>query len=95
MYIFPSGTTISDSQLATLLEKENTLSCFDTKSLTTAQIKVIAKDATLQKMKSKKSSAIVAIDKSDAPMYKYIFESRNIDKEFRQFPVSGVFSKTN
>lgn len=93
VYIFPSGTTISDSQLATLLEKENTLSCFDTKSLTTAQIKVIAKDATLQKMKSKKSSAIVAIDKSDAPMYKYIFESRNIDKEFRQFPVSGVFSK--
>lgn len=60
--------------------------------MTTAQIKVIAKDTTLQKMKSKKSSAIVAIDKSDAPMYKYIFESRNIDKEYRQFLVGGIFS---
>lgn len=92
VYIFPSGTQISDAQLDALLEKENALSCFDTKSLTTAQIKVIAKDTTLQKMKSKKSRAIVAIDKSDAPMYKYIFESRNVDKEFRQFSVSGVFS---
>lgn len=92
VYIFPSGTKISDAQLDALLEKGNALSCFDTKSLTTAQIKVIAKDTTLQKMKSKKSRAIVAIDKSDAPMYKYIFESRNVDKEFRQFPVGGVFS---
>jgi len=92
VYIFPSGTTISEAQLDALLEKDNALSCFDTRSLTTAQIKVIAKDSTLQKMKSKKSRAIIAIDKSDAPMYKYIFESRNVDKEFRQFPVSGVFS---
>lgn len=93
VYIFPSGTKISDAQLTALLEKENVLSCFDTKSLTTAQIKIIAKDTNLQKMKSKKTKAIVAIDKSDAPMYKYIFESRNLDKEFRQFPVNGIFSK--
>lgn len=92
VYIFPSGTSLSDIQLTTLLEKENTLSCFDTKSLTTAQIKIIAKDTNLQKMKLKKSRAIIAIDKSDAPMYKYIFESRNIDKEYTQFSVSGVFS---
>lgn len=92
VYIFPSGTIISDEQLAALLEKENVLSCFDTKSLTTAQIKFIANDSTLQKMKTKKSKALVAIDKSDAPMYKYIFESRNLDKEFKQFPMSGVFS---
>ena len=92
VYLFPSGTRISDAQLAVLLEKENALCCFDTKSLTTAQVKIVAKDTTLQKMQSKKSRAIIAIDKSDAPMYKYIFESRNLDKEFRQFPVSGVFS---
>lgn len=30
VYIFPSGTKISDAQLAVLLEKENALSCFDT-----------------------------------------------------------------
>lgn len=93
VYFFPSGTKISEAQLNELLEKGNALSCFDTKSLTTAQIKFIAKDSTLQKMKSKKSRMIVAIDKSDAPMYKYIFELRNVDKEFRQFPVSGVFSE--
>lgn len=92
VYIFPSGTKISQAQLDALLEKENALSCFDTKSLTTAQIKFIAKDSTLQKMKSKKARAIIVIDKSDAPMYKYIFESRNVDKDFREFPVSGVFS---
>ena len=92
VYVFPSGTKLSEAHLTALLEKDNALSCFDTKSLTTAQVKIIAKDSTLQKMKSKKSRAIIAIDKSDAPMYKYIFESRNLDKEFRQFPVSGVFS---
>lgn len=92
VYIFPSGTKLSDAQLNALLDKENAVCCFDTKTLTTAQIKVIAKDLTLQKMKSKKSRAVIAIDKSDAPMYKYIFESRNLDKEFRQFSVRGVFS---
>lgn len=92
VYIFPSGTKLSEAHLCALLEKSNTISCFDTKSLTTAQVKMIARDTTLQKIKSKKSKAIIAIDKSDAPMYKYIFESRNSDKEFRQFAVSGVFS---
>ena len=92
VYIFPSGTKLSDLQLNALLEKENAVSCFDTKTLTTAQIKVIAKDSSLQRMKSKKSRVVIAIDKSDAPMYKYIFESRNLDKEFRQFPLRGVFS---
>ena len=92
VYIFPSGTTISDIQLSALLEKENAVSCFDTKSLTTAQIKIIANDSTLQRMKAKESRAIIAIDKSDAPMYKYIFESRNCDKDFQMFPVNSIFS---
>lgn len=92
VFLFPSGTTISDEQLSALLEKENSLSCFDTKSLTTAQIKAIANDSTMLTIKAKKSRVIIAIDKSDAPMYKYIFESRNLYKEFRLVSVNGIFS---
>lgn len=92
VYIFRSGTKLNDPQLEALLGKNNVVSCFDTKTLTTAQIKMLAKDSTLHKLKVKKSRAIVAIDKSDAPMYKYIFESRNLDKEFKQFPVHGLFT---
>lgn len=92
VYIFPSGTKISDVQLETILKKENTLSCFDTKSLTTSQIKVISQSKNLRQVKSKGSCIVVAIDKSDAPMYKYIFESRNSDRDFRQLPVKGFFS---
>lgn len=92
VYIFPSGTKISDVQLETLLKKENALSCFDTKSLTTSQIKVISQSKNLQRVKLKGSCIVVAINKSDAPMYAYIFESRNSDRDFRQIPVKSFFS---
>lgn len=39
VYIFPAGTTITEEQLDALVQKENALHCFDSKSLTTAQIK--------------------------------------------------------
>lgn len=52
------------------------LYCFDTKSLTTAQIKMICKENNLDHLKREKSSAVIVIDASDAPMYKYIFEAR-------------------
>ena len=41
VYIFPSGTNISQEQLDVLLGKKDTLLFFDARSLTTAQIKFI------------------------------------------------------
>lgn len=94
VYIFPSGVKLTDTQLRALMGKTNALYCFDTKSLTTAQIKMICKENNLDHLKREKSSAVIVIDASDAPMYKYIFEARNAAREFRQFRVSSVFDDT-
>lgn len=89
VYIFPSGTTLTFSQLDLLLKKENSLLCFDSKSLTTSQIKMICTEKKIDELKKIKSSALIVIDASDAPMYKYIFEARNSSREFQQFWISG------
>lgn len=90
VYIFPSGTNLTDTQLDFLLTKENSLYCFDSKSLSTAQIKKISQNAKLNEIKARRSCAIIVIDASDAPMYKYIFEARNLAKEFPQTRISGI-----
>lgn len=94
VYIFPSGVKLTDTQLRTLMEKTNALYCFDTKSLTTAQIKMICQENNLDHLKREKSNAVIVIDASDAPMYKYIFEARNVARKFRQFWVNSVFDDT-
>lgn len=91
VFIFPSGVKLTDTQLKILLEKGNSLYCFDTKSLTTAQIKMICRESNLDQLKRENSNAVIAIDASDAPMYKYIFEARNVAREFKQFWISSVF----
>lgn len=72
VYVFPSGIKLTDSQVEVLLEKKNALYCFDAKSLSTYQIKKLCDESTLDKIKSKESSAVIVIEASDAPMYKYI-----------------------
>ena len=94
VYIFPSGVKLADTQLSALMEKPNALYCFDTKSLTTTQIKMICNEHKLDQLKRNNSNAVIVIDASDAPMYKYIFEARNAAREFRQFWVSSVFDDT-
>ena len=90
VYLFPSGTNISDTQLDVLLTKEEALYCFDSKSLSTAQIKRLSQGAELDKIKAHRLCAIIVIDASDAPMYKYIFEARNQAQDFPQTRISGV-----
>ena len=92
VYIFPSGIRLTDSQLGVLLEKEDALYCFDAKSLNTYQVKKLCDERTLDKIKSKRSSAVIVIEASDAPMYKYIFEAHNATRTFQQFWISGVFN---
>lgn len=90
VYIFPSGTNLTDTQLDFLLTKENALYCFDSKSLSTAQIKKLSQGTKLAEIKAHRSCAVIVIDASDAPMYKYIFEARNLAQDFPQVRISGV-----
>lgn len=90
VYIFPSGTNISDDRLEYLLRKEGALFCFDSKTLSTAQIKRISSGSELDEIKMRHSCAIVVVDASDAPMYKYIFEARNTARDFPNIRISGV-----
>lgn len=91
VYLFPSGTDIPDENLDTLLQKENAVFCFDAKSLKVAQIKKISVASELDKIKKNRSHAIIVVDSSDAPMYKYIFEARNTYREFELFNVDSSF----
>ena len=91
VYIFPSGSKLTERQLEALLEKKNSLYCFDARSLTTSQIKTICTEKRLDQIKRNNSTAVIVIDASDAPMYKYIFEARNVAREFRQFWIKSVF----
>lgn len=93
VYIFPSGTKIADDVLDILVQKDNALYCFDSKSLTTAQIKRISSKGVLDRVKNKGSNILIVIDKSDAPMYKYIFEARNISKKFTIFSLDSRFDE--
>lgn len=93
VYIFPAGTVISDDQLDVLIQKDNALHCFDSKSLTTTQIKKISNESILDIVKKNGSSIIIVIDKSDAPMYKYIFEARNAARDFMIFSLNSKFDK--
>lgn len=93
VYIFPAGTTITDEQIDTLIQKENALHCFDSKSLSTAQIKKISNESVLDAVARKNSNIIIVIDKSDAPMYKYIFEARNVSRKFTIFSINSKFDQ--
>lgn len=94
VYLFPAGTTITEEQLDALVQKENALHCFDSKSLTTAQIKKISSELVLDGIKKKGSNILIVIDKSDAPMYKYIFEARNASRKFTIFSLNSQFDKS-
>lgn len=94
VYIFPAGTTITEEQLDALVQKENALHCFDSKSLTTAQIKKVSSELVLDGIKKKRSNILIVIDKSDAPMYKYIFEARNASRKFTIFSLDSQFDKS-
>lgn len=94
VYIFPAGTTITEEQLDALVQKENALHCFDSKSLTTAQIKKVSSELVLDGIKKKGSNILIVIDKSDAPMYKYIFEARNASRKFTIFSLDSQFDKS-
>ena len=91
VYIFPSGTKLSNRQLDSLTLKSNAIFCFDSKTLTNAQIKTICEEKKLEQIRKSNSSAIIVIDSSDAPMYEYIFEARNISREFPQIKISSIF----
>ncbi len=94
VYIFPSGTNLTEEQLNVLLRKENSLFCFDSKTLSTAQIKRMSNEVELERIKANHSCAVIVIDATDAPMYKYIFEARNLAREFPQTRISGIFNET-
>lgn len=91
VYLFPSGTNLTNAQLDGLLQKEDSLLCFDSKSLSTAQIKRLSQRTELDRIRMRHSCAVIVIDASDAPMYKYIFEARNTAQDFPQIRVSGIF----
>ncbi len=91
VYIFPSGINLTDDQLDNLLSQENTLFCFDSKTLTVGQIKILSIEHSLDKIAAHHSTVLVVIDAFDEPIYRYIFESRNISRKFQQFRVSGTF----
>lgn len=93
VYLFPAGTNLTDQQLNVLMQKHNALYCFDSKSLTTTQIKEISSEKALDSIKKHQSSAIIVIDKSDAPMYKYIFEAKNVARTFTMFSLSSKFDE--
>ena len=93
VYIFPSGTRLSEEQLSALMTMDNILLCFDTKALSTDQIRRITNKSILSALRVRKSNIIIAIDRSDAPMYKYIFEARNVNLEFKLFSVEGRWSE--
>lgn len=92
VYIFPSGTKLSNRQLDSLILKPNAIFCFDSKTLTTAQIKTICEEKKLDQIRKSNSSAIVVIDASDAPMYEYIFEARHVSREFPEIKISSIFN---
>lgn len=94
VYIFPSGTKIAEDQLDLLIQKENTLSCFDSKSLTTRQIKRISNEVILDAIKKANSHVVIVIDKSDAPMFKYIFQARNAARKFTIFSLNSKFDQS-
>ena len=91
VYLFPSGINLTEEQLDRLIQKENALFCFDARSLSVAQIKKISTESELDNLKKNKSHAIIVIDTSDAPMYKYIFEARNSYREFELFHINSIF----
>lgn len=93
IYIFPSGVSLNTEELNVLLTTRNALFCFDSNSLTTAQIKTICNENSLTDLKKINSNAVIVIDASDAPMYKYIFETRNSYLKFKQFWISGIFDE--
>ena len=93
VYIFPSGTDLTDMQLDVLLTKEEALYCFDSKSLSTTQIKKLSQGGQLDRIRERRSCAIIVIDAYDAPMYKYIFEARNTSKGFPQIRISSAFDE--
>ena len=92
VYIFPSGTHLTAAQLDALLSKKDSIFCFDSKTLSTFQIKDLSQNSQLEKIRENHSSAIIVIDASDAPMYKYIFEARNTAREFPQVRISSVLN---
>lgn len=94
VYIFPAGAAITEEQIDILLQRENSLYCFDSKSLTTAQIKKVSNESVLDAVKKKNSNIIIVIDKSDAPMFKYIFEARNVSRKFTIFSVDSKFDQS-
>jgi len=89
VYVFPSGTNVSQEQLEVLLVKKNALLFFDARSLTTAQIKYISNESELNIVSKNGSCFIIVIEATDAPMYKYIFEARNTMRMYKQFRISG------
>ena len=89
VYIFPSGTKLSNRQLDSLTLKSNAIFCFDSKTLTNAQIKTICEEKRLEQIRKSNSCAIVVIDASDAPMYEYIFEAHHVSREFPQVKISS------
>lgn len=93
VYIFPTGTHLNEQEIRAILRKNNSLFCFDTRSITTAQIKMILEEKRLNEIKKLNSYIIITIDKSDAPMYKYFFEARNKSKNFDLFMLSNKFDK--
>lgn len=48
----------------------------------------------LDGIKKKGSNILIVIDKSDAPMYKYIFEARNASRKFTIFSLDSQFDKS-
>lgn len=93
VYIFPSGTKLSNRQLDSLTLKSNAIFCFDSKTLTNAQIKTICEEKRLEQIRKSNSCAIVVIDASDAPMYEYIFEAHHVSREFPQVKISSIFDE--
>lgn len=91
VYIFPSGTKLSNRQLDSLTLKSNAIFCFDSKTLTSAQIKTICEEKKLEQIRKSNSSAIVVIDASDAPMYEYIFAARHASREFPEIKINSIF----
>ena len=92
VFIFPSGVSLTESQLEVILGKRESYFFFDARSLTTSQIKKISRENELYRISANGSCFIVVIEATDAPMYKYIFESRDITRDYKQFRISGVLN---
>lgn len=88
-YFFPSGTKISSAMFNEILDKENTLTIFDSGTLSTKQIIDITNNSNINKLKQNHSYILFAVNSSDS----IGIDIEEIDTIYKTTYLNNVFSK--